>query len=92
MGEEPVVMMTARLLILYGFALWGWGWFRAKTPLLRQRFHDCGTLIVIAATLALYFMRDRELNFLDWLIVLLGPLFIVVAMWRLIRTQPHIKL
>lgn len=84
-------MLVARVAILYGFGLWGWGWLRAKSPLLRQRFQDCGTLIVIAGTLALYFLRDRELNILDWFIVMLGPLFMGVALWRLFRTQPFIQ-
>lgn len=84
-------MLVARLAIIYGFALWGWGWFKVKSPLMRQRYHDCGTSIVIAATLALYFLRDRELNILDWFIVMLGPLFIAVALWRLFRTQPFIQ-
>jgi len=84
-------MLVARLAVLLGLGLWGWGWFRAKSPLQRQRFHDCGTSIVIAATLALYFLRDRELNILDWFIVILGPLFVAVALWRLFRTQPFIQ-
>lgn len=90
-GAEGLAAVFARFLVLYGLCLWGWGWFGAKVPVLRQRFHDSGTLIVIASTLALYFMRDRELNFLDWVIVLLGPLFILAALWRLFRTQPLIK-
>ncbi|WP_292040530.1 MULTISPECIES: hypothetical protein [unclassified Brevundimonas] len=88
---EPWALILARLMVLYGFGLWGWGWFKARSPIIRQRFHDCGTMIVISATLAMYFLRDRELNFLDWVIVMLGPLFIVAALWRLSRTQPHIK-
>lgn len=90
-GGETVTLVVARALIILGFGLWAWGWFKAKTPILRQRFHDCGTTIVIAATLALYFVRDRELHFMDWLIVVLGPLFIAIGLWRLFRTQPHIE-
>lgn len=91
LGDGSWIMDFARLLVVYGFGLWAWGWLRVKDPAIRQRFHDCGTSIVIAATMALYFLRDRELNFLDWVIVMFGPLFIVAALWRLTRTQPLTK-
>ena len=74
-----------------GFGLWMRGWSNLLDAIVCQRFQDCGTLMVISATLALYFVRDRELNFLDWFIFLLGPLLIVTALWRLFRTQSHIK-
>lgn len=90
-GDYSLPEIVAQLLVAYGVGLWIWGWLRAKAPILRQRFHDCGTSIVIAATLTLYFVRDRELNFLDWLIVMFGPLFIVTALWRLTRTQSQTK-
>ncbi|MEG2312800.1 hypothetical protein [Brevundimonas sp.] len=78
-------------LIAYGFGLWMWSWTKAQSPLVRMRYQDCGVVIVFSANLALYALRGRELGFLDWLLVILGPLFISSALWRLIRTQSFIK-
>lgn len=78
-------------LIAYGFGLWMWSWSKTLPPLVRLRYQDCGVVIVFSANLALYALRGRELNFLDWLLVILGPLFISSALWRLIRTQSFIK-
>lgn len=78
-------------LVAYGFGLWAWSWRKAQSPLVRMRYQDCGVVIVFSANLALYALSERELNFLDWLLVILGPLFISSALWRLIRTQSFIK-
>lgn len=81
----------AWFLTLYGFGLWIWSWFRAQDPVVRLRYQDCGVVIVFASTLALYAVRERELNIVDWFLVFLGPLFIGAAIWRLFRTQNLIK-
>jgi hypothetical protein len=87
--EAPLYLAWA--LIAYGFGLWMWSWKKTHSPLVRMRYQDCGVVIVFAANLALYALRDRELNFLDWLMVILGPVFISSALWRLFRTQSFIK-
>lgn len=81
----------AWFLTLYGFGLWLWSWTRVSSPVIRLRYQDCGVVIVFASTLALYAVRERELNFLDWFLVFLGPLFVGSALWRLFRTQSFIK-
>ncbi|WP_297801960.1 hypothetical protein [uncultured Brevundimonas sp.] len=78
-------------LIAYGFGLWVWGWTVVKPPIIRLRYQDCGIAIVFASNLALYAIRDRELHFWDWFIVMFGPVFIGSAIWRLFRTQSYIK-
>ena len=81
----------AWFLILCGFGLWLFGLTKKDKPIVRLRFQDCGVVFVFSANLALYALRSAELNFLDWLLVILGPLFISSALWRLFRTQSHIK-
>lgn len=78
-------------LTLYGLCLWLWSWRRDTHPIIRLRYQDCGVVIVFTSTLALYVLREREMHFLDWILVILGPLFIGSAIWRLFRTQSYIK-
>lgn len=91
MTPADMTITLAWGLTLYGFGLWIWSWTRTSDPIVRLRFQDCGVVIVFASTLALYAVRERELNFLDWILVFVGPLFISSALWRLFRTQSLIQ-
>ena len=91
MTPTDISILMAWGLTLYGVGLWVWSWTRVKDPIIRIRYYDSGVVIVFASTLALYALRDKELNFVDWILVFLGPLFISSAVWRLIRTQSYIK-
>lgn len=93
MNNVPVDLPVffAWSMIAYGFALWVWSWTKSDKPLIRMRYQDCGVVIVFSANLALYAMRSEELHFLDWILVILGPVFISSALWRLFRTQGHVK-
>ncbi|MBK1969649.1 MULTISPECIES: hypothetical protein [Brevundimonas] len=71
-----------------GVALWIWSWVRVKDPIARLRFQDCGVVLVFAAVLTRIIIQDRQMTVFDWAMILLGPLFIAAALWRLSRTQP----
>jgi len=66
-----------------GVALWIMSWVRIKDPI-----QDCGVVMVFAAVLTRIIIQDREMTIFDWAMMLLGPLFIAAALWRLSRTQP----
>ena len=70
-----------------GVAMWAWSWARVRDPVERVRFQDCGTVLVFAAILTRVITQDREMTVFDWAMILLGPLFIAAALWRLSRTQ-----
>ena len=65
-----------------GFILAG-----AKTPIKRQRLHDCGIALVFSAILVLVVTQDRPLGVFEWALFFIGPLFIAAALWRLARTS-----
>ena len=69
-----------------GVGLWLWSWFREQNPIQKQRFLDCGVVLVFAATLVRLMVQDRAMTPFDWALVLLSPLFIAAALWRLART------
>lgn len=70
-----------------GVALWVWSWIQVKEPIAKLRFRDCGVVLVMAAVLTRIMIQTRTLSVMDWVIILLGPLFIAVCLWRLSRTQ-----
>jgi len=70
-----------------GVALWVWSWVRVSDPIGRLRFQDCGIVLVFAAIVTRVIIQDREMTVFDWAMILLGPLFIAAALWRLSRTQ-----
>ena len=76
------------IITCLGVALWIVSWVRIKDPIGRLRFQDCGVVMVFAAVLTRIIIQDREMTIFDWAMMLLGPLFIAAALWRLSRTQP----
>lgn len=69
-----------------GVGLWLYGWMGARNPLKRQRLHDCGIAWVFSAILVRVVTQDRPLGIFEWVLFLIGPLFIAAALWRLART------
>jgi hypothetical protein len=69
-----------------GVGLWVWSWVRETNPVQKQRFMDCGVVLVFASTLVRVMVQEREMTPIDWALVFLSPLFIAAALWRLGRT------
>jgi hypothetical protein len=69
-----------------GVGLWLWSWVREKNAIQRQRFLDCGLVLVFAAILVRIAVQDSGLSPFDWALIFLSPLFIAAALWRLART------
>ncbi len=69
-----------------GLALWVWSWFGVKDPIQKIRFVDCGIVLVFASTLLRIVTQERAMTAIDWGLMLLSPLFIAAALWRLART------
>lgn len=70
-----------------GVGLWIWSWLKAVGPIAKLRFRDCGVVLVLCAVMMRILIQTRELTPIDWAILVLGPLFIAVCLWRLNRTQ-----
>jgi len=70
-----------------GVGLWLWSWVRVKEPIRRLRFQDCGVVLVFAAVMTRIVIQAQSPGVLDWVILIMGPLFIAAALWRLTRTQ-----
>ena len=51
-----------------------------------MRLRDCGVVMVFAGILVRVIAQDRAFGVFDWVMLLLGPLFIAAALWRLART------
>lgn len=56
-------------------------------PILRLRFRDCGVVLVMSAVLVRIIIQGQAPTPIDWAILVLGPVFIAVCLWRLSRTQ-----
>ena len=69
-----------------GLGMWIWSWFGEKNPIQKLRFRDCGVVLLFSGILARIVVQDRPMMAVDWAMVLLGPLFIAAALWRLART------
>lgn len=69
-----------------GIGLWAWSWTREQNPIQKQRFLDCGVVLVFAATLVRVVVQERAMTPIDWALTFLSPLFIAAALWRLART------
>ena len=69
-----------------GLGMWIWSWFGEKNPIQKLRFRDCGVVLLFSGILARIVVQDRPMMAVDWAMVLLGPLLIAAALWRLART------
>jgi len=69
-----------------GLAMWLWSWFGEKNAIQKLRWRDCGVVMLFGGILTRVAVQDRPMMSVDWAMVLLGPLFIGAALWRLGRT------
>lgn len=70
-----------------GLGLWVWSWVGTKHPIQKLRFRDCGVVLVFSAILARVVVQSRALGAFDWFLLVVGPIFIAAALWRLSRTS-----
>ncbi|WP_333591073.1 hypothetical protein [Brevundimonas sp.] len=70
-----------------GLGLWVWSWIGAKTAIQKLRFQDCGMVLVFSAIVARVIVQTKAWTAFDWLLLVLGPIFIAAALWRLTRTM-----
>ena len=70
-----------------GLGLWVWSWVGTKHPIQKLRFRDCGVVLVFSAILARVVVQSRALGVFDWFLLVVGPIFIAAALWRLSRTS-----
>jgi hypothetical protein len=86
-GDAGSIATTAAwIATTIGLAMWLWSWFGEKNAIQKLRFRDCGMVLVFSAILVRIAAQDRPLTALDWGLVVLGPVFIGAALWRLSRT------
>lgn len=69
-----------------GLALWIWSWVGEKDLIQKLRLRDCGVVLLFSGILTRIVVQDRPMMAVDWAMVILGPLFIAAALWRLART------
>ena len=69
-----------------GVSLWLWSWLGEKDPIRKLRFLDCGVVLLFASVLLRIVAQEKPMSVWDWAMILLGPLFIAAALWRLART------
>ena len=69
-----------------GVGLWIYGWLGEKNPIAKMRFHDAGMVLVFSSIIVRVLIQDRAMTWFDWILVVVAPLFIAAALWRLKRT------
>jgi hypothetical protein len=69
-----------------GFGFWLWSWLGEKDAIQKLRFRDAGMVLVFASILVRILLQDRPMTGWDWGLVIMSPLFIAAALWRLART------
>ena len=69
-----------------GVGLWIYGWVGEKNPIAKMRFHDAGMVLVFSSIIVRVLIQDRAMTWFDWILVVVAPLFIAAALWRLKRT------
>ena len=69
-----------------GFGLWLWSWLKETDVVRKQRFGDCGVVLLFSSILLRIVAQVRPMGVFDWAMVFISPLFIAAALWRLGRT------
>ena len=69
-----------------GVGLWIYGWLGQKNPIAKMRFHDAGMVLVFSSIIVRVLIQNRAMTWFDWILVVVAPLFIAAALWRLKRT------
>lgn len=73
-----------------GMGLWLWSWLGEKNAIQKLRYRDCAVVLVFSGILTRVLIQSREMTPFDWALVMLGPLFIAAALWRLARTGAQV--
>lgn len=70
-----------------GAGMWIWMVVKERDPIRRVRLNDCGVVLFFSAILTRVVINGSPLDPIDWALLILSPLFIAAALWRLARTQ-----
>lgn len=73
-----------------GVALWLWSWLGEKNAIQKLRYRDCGVVLVFSGVILRVLVPVREMTPFDWAMLIMGPLFIAAALWRLTRTGTQV--
>ena len=92
MALDPVSLSWTASWIATGLgvALWLWSWLGEKNAIQKLRYRDCGVVLVFSGVLMRVLVPMRELTPFDWAMLIMGPLFIAAALWRLTRTGQQV--
>jgi len=69
-----------------GIGLFGWSFARETDAIRRLRFQDFAVVLMFGSVLLRVVAQTRPMTVFDWAWVVLSPLFIAAALWRLDRT------
>ena len=70
-----------------GLALWLYSWFGPGDAIRKRRLSDTGMTLVFAAILLRIAVKGEPLNAFDWTFMVISPVFIAAALWRLSITR-----
>ena len=85
-GSMPLNEQHATYGLFMNLTKWGSLGVAALVLFLTLWFHPGGEVMVFAGILVRVITQDRAFGVFDWVMLLLGPLFIAAALWRLART------
>lgn len=88
MAADPVqiALVGSWAATAVGLAMWLWSWVVEKQPVRKLRLRDSGLVLVFSAILVRVVIQERAMTPFDWAMVIIGPVFIAAALWRLART------
>ena len=92
MTVDPVSLSWAASWIATGLgvALWLWSWLGEKNAIQKLRYRDCGVVLVFSGIILRVLVPSRDMTPFDWAMLIMGPLFIAAALWRLTRTGSQV--
>ena len=70
-----------------GLGLFIWSFVREKDAIRRLRLQDFGVVLMFGSVLLRVVAQTRPMTVFDWAWVVLSPMFIAAALWRLDRTS-----
>lgn len=70
-----------------GLGLFIWSFVRESDAIRRLRFQDFAVVLMFGSVLLRVVAQTRPMTVFDWAWVVLSPLFIAAALWRLDRTS-----
>lgn len=70
-----------------GLGLFIWSFVREKDAIRRLRLQDFAVVLMFGSVLLRVVAQTRPMTVFDWAWVVLSPMFIAAALWRLDRTS-----